>query len=580
MNHRLTRRAASAIAVATIVLGSASTASAGVWTPTPSGTTADITAVAYGGAGGSHLIYGTSSGQILKDGLVRSTNVGFSVRDIAFNPAGTVGLAAMSNGGLMRSADGGDSWSLVPLNNTTWSQSPICSATPSGPVGPATPGSNLNAVAWKDGTTAYVVGDDRGMVLKTANAGLNWADTSRLSNNTCRVNTPSGDRVTDVKTIPGTDFVWIVDDAFGATSVSSNGITSTVARRSVESSVNCFDHRPQLALDPDSPNRAFMVDTCSGNLAFGSSSDGGSTWDISQNYFAGDGSGLTGLNDIAIAGGATVAVGNSGAILVENNGRDAYFQRADGLDATNDWLSVAKRDATTAAVGGASGRLLTTTQATTIPDIVAPSGTVTGPVTAVAGVPQTYTANVADNAGGTGIDTGSFAWTATGVPAAGGNPATLTFPSAGFYSVHVAFKDLAGNAAEASLAVSVSAPTTPPVLKPGATTKTTSATVPGARITFGVPKGCVSPGQTFAVTLTWKKQKRKGNRFVKVRRADFYIGTKRVKSDKKAPFRQTLTVKAGTKPGSTVTVKARAFIKVTRGKSPTKSITSSVKVCG
>ena len=90
----------------------------------------------------------------------------------------------------------------------------------------------------------------------------------------------------------------------------------------------------------------------------------------------------------------------------------------------------------------------------------------------------------------------------------------------------------------------------------------------------------MNPGQTFTVTLTWKKQKRKGNRFVKVRRADFYIGRTRVKIDKTAPFRQTLRVKAGTKPGSTVTVKARAFIKVKRGKSPTKSISSSVRVCG
>jgi len=90
----------------------------------------------------------------------------------------------------------------------------------------------------------------------------------------------------------------------------------------------------------------------------------------------------------------------------------------------------------------------------------------------------------------------------------------------------------------------------------------------------------VAPGKTFTVTLTWKKQKRKGNKFVKVRRADFYIGSKRVKIDKKAPFRQTLKVTASSKPGSTVTLKARAYIKVKRGKSPTKSITSKIKVCG
>ena len=47
-----------------------------------------------------------------------------------------------------------------------------------------------------------------------------------------------------------------------------------------------------------------------------------------------------------------------------------------------------------------------------------------------------------------------------------------------------------------------------------------------------------------------------------------------MKIDKKAPFTQTLKVKAGTKAGSTITVKARAYVKVTKGKSPTKSISS------
>ena len=42
------------------------------------------------------------------------------------------------------------------------------------------------------------------------------------------------------------------------------------------------------------------------------------------------------------------------------------FQRADGANRTNDWLSVDKLNATTAAVGGRNGALLTTTQATTV----------------------------------------------------------------------------------------------------------------------------------------------------------------------------------------------------------------------
>jgi hypothetical protein len=106
-----------------------------------------------------------------------------------------------------------------------------------------------------------------------------------------------------------------------------------------------------------------------------------------------------------------------------------------------------------------------------------------------------------------------------------------------------------------------------------------TVSVPGASISFGVPTGCVQPGSTFRVTLSWKRKKRKGNLFVKVTRADFYIGTKVVRKDKKAPFVQTLRVTASAKRGSTISLRARAFIKVKRGKAPKKSVKATIKVC-
>lgn len=110
--------------------------------------------------------------------------------------------------------------------------------------------------------------------------------------------------------------------------------------------------------------------------------------------------------------------------------------------------------------------------------------------------------------------------------------------------------------------------------------RTVTATVPGAELGLDVPKGCVRPGQKFKVTLRFKKQRRKGNLFVKVRRVDFSEGTKLKLRDRKAPFTYTFKVQASKKPGSTVTVRARAFIKVKRGKGPKKSIKTTVKVCG
>ena len=80
--------------------------------------------------------------------------------------------------------------------------------------------------------------------------------------------------------------------------------------------------------------------------------------------------------------------------------------------------------------------------------------------------------------------------------------------------------------------------------------------------------------------LTWKRQKRKGNLFVKVRRADFYLGSRVIKVDTRVPFVHTYNVTVTQRPGSTIALRARAFIKVKRGKSPKKSIRAKVRVCG
>jgi photosystem II stability/assembly factor-like uncharacterized protein len=569
------------VMAATALLTLAGPASAGIWTPISSGTTAAITAIAYAG---TTPVYGTASGQLLKGGVVKSTNPGYGVRDIAFAPGGAIGLAALSSGRLLRTVNAGETWSTV--TTTTVNQTTVCASSPGGPspTGPVT--GNFNAVTWKDASTAYAISQQEGVVQKTTNGGAAWTEVSRQSNNTCRVDAGGAyGYLTDAYAVPGSDFLWMISSDFGSIYISPDGLATPVARLS-DDGVNCYDHRPRLAVDPDQSNVAFQVDGCNGNLQLSSTQDAGATWSGSQNYFAGDGHALTGLNDVAVAGGSALAVGNGGAILVDPNGRDAYFQRADGADATGDWDAVAKLDAHNAVVGGAGGRLLVTTDAGAIPDIVAPDGAISGPSTVVAGVPATFTANLSDNAGGSGIDAGSLVWSASDLPNAGGNPVTLSWPTAGYKTVTVAFKDAAGNAATRSIGVSVSAPartTMPPITRtPPAPNpiRTTSATAGGAKISLGTPNTCVAPGGTFKVTLTWQKQKRKGNRFVKVRRADFSIGTRRVKIDTKAPFTQTLKVTASTRKGSTITVKARAYIKVTHGRSPTKSIKTTVKVCG
>ncbi len=107
-------------------------------------------------------------------------------------------------------------------------------------------------------------------------------------------------------------------------------------------------------------------------------------------------------------------------------------------------------------------------------------------------------------------------------------------------------------------------------------TRTKSAKVRGATISLRVPTGCAKPGGRVKVSLTWKRRARN---FVRVTKAYFYVGSKRVKTDRRAPFTQTLRIPVGAKPGSTIKLGTRAFTKVKRGKAPRKSIATNLKVC-
>jgi photosystem II stability/assembly factor-like uncharacterized protein len=418
------RRALLLAALLALVAVAAPTAQAGIWTPYASGTTETITAVDYRAP--DQLVYATAGGKIFKNGVQKLNAPGVSFNDLAMSPDGTKGIAVGSNATVYRSANGGETWAgPTSLAATTFGHT--CPGSGSYTRNTA-PTGNLQAVAWSSDTVAWAVGADRGVVLQTTNGGNTWSDLSRQANGTCFVNAGP---LTDVAAIPGTGILWILDDGFGARNISSNGLTSSATRQN-STAANCFDKRPRLALDTTNPNRSFVSDRCNGTLQWGYGEDGGVNYELSLEFPNGNGSSLTGLNDTAIAGGSAIAVGNGGAILVSNNGRQAYFQRADGTDATNDWQAVDKFDAANAAVVGTNGRVLLSTQANAIPDVVKPSGTISGPTTATAGAPVTYTANVADDAGGSGIDPAGFAWSAAGLPDATGNPVTVTFPSAGF----------------------------------------------------------------------------------------------------------------------------------------------------
>jgi hypothetical protein len=125
-------------------------------------------------------------------------------------------------------------------------------------------------------------------------------------------------------------------------------------------------------------------------------------------------------------------------------------------------------------------------------------------------------------------------------------------------------------------------PVPAPAQPPGNTTappRSIAVRTPGAVITLLVSGGCVRRGGVLRATLRWKKQRRKGSVFVKVRRTDFFIGRRRVVVDLRAPFALRFKVPLATAPGSALTLRARAYIKVRHGRGPKKSLSISVRIC-
>ena len=64
---------------------------------------------------------------------------------------------------------------------------------------------------------------------------------------------------------------------------------------------------------------------------------------------------------------------------------------------------------TNAAVGGKAGKLIISTTANITPDTTKPTGTISGPATGKTGEALTFTATLADEAGGSGINAGGDA---------------------------------------------------------------------------------------------------------------------------------------------------------------------------
>lgn len=592
---------AAALTFAAFALASAPAHAASIWTQIPSGTSSDITGIAY--QSDSRFWFVTGSGEIFTrqgDGSFarKYGPSAVALNDIAFQPGGSVGIAVGDAGQVLRSIDGGATWTDANPSVTPIPVSANAAAKTFSTCDGTYPLGNVNSVRFASSGRVWLFGEGSQMAksepVNAANVGGpgTWVDANRdtkgtvsTTDDTCKLT--SGDTgynagIDDAFFTANPDVAYICTGYFGPVFFTANDLATTAAKKPDDCGNGSLTNR-RMAGDVANPSRQWAVghDVSPSTSYMQYTGDG---WSTSSNVTIVNDTAhaLGSAYDVANSNGTTLIAGDAGMILNNTSGTGAFYNNAaDGSLATAAWHAAALASGTQGAVGGSGGVLAVTNAANTIPDIVAPTGTIAGPATAVAGVPATFTANVADNAGGSGINPASFVWTSTGTAGASGNPAAITFPNPGYYTVRVTYADNAGNTATASTSIQVSAaPIVPPPPAPTVTNKTTSVSVSGGIVTLKSPKSCVPVGSRFTVTMSFKrKSTSRTGKVIKIIQVVFYIDGKKRVTDKKAPFAQRLSVRSF-KAGSTHKLKARATMKVRHGKPPTKSIQTTFKVCG
>lgn len=493
-----------ALAAGALLIGAAP-AAAGIWTEVPSGTTSEITAIEYQSE--ARFWFTTAGGQIWRrradlGGFEQVYAGGLALRDVEFQPGGgQVGFAVGAGGTVLRSVDGGASWARVtgiPVSNVGDGSGNKCTMTE--PLG------DVAFVRFAGLNRVWIGGPRRQLAtsqpVSPANLGATgwWYDANRKPvprvGDNCWIRDSNG--IADMFATADPSAFYLALAGSEAALLSSDNLQSTPLTAG-SGVANGFTLAGSLAGDTGSPNRQWSVTPSPyGNSAAVYTEDGWTTtrWMRLVNESAHPWP-ATGPYDVAFAGGTVLTAGNGGFIAHSVNGRDFFWNGADGALATHDWRSVALADGTHAAIGGADGRLLLSSVAATTPDLLRPTGFIDGPGTAVAGQPVGFTL-VASDDGGSGLNPGATAWSVTGLPGAGGPSATFVFPAPGGYTVNASFSDNAGNSATATRFVLVGrAPVGGTIPDPPRRTETPRG---GGRSRGGTPTPPNAGGGTTATT--------------------------------------------------------------------------------
>ncbi len=521
---------------------SAPAAHAVSWTEVPSNTTEDITAVEYRGAAGFWIA--TANGKILKRsgetfGL-KTASAGTVFTDIEFNAAGTVGFAVGTNGKLMRSQDGGDSWVNVMLpdggDQTSDNQ---CGGVDEAP-------GDLDSVTFQSPTRAWVTGG--GTQIWRTTAGATEANVGSTTGGWEYANDAGADckieqDVDDIFPVAGSDSLYFVAKSFGGMWFTSNGLTGAASKKAA-SAGNGFQETRRLAGDPTNPNRQWSVAPNGSGGSYVARTTTG--WSSEDGFsIATPDTDFDKMYDIDYEGGTVLTAGDAGSIATSVDGTNFYIEPAGGALATQAWRSVSVASATDAAIGGTGGKLIVSTTANQVRDIVKPTGTISGPSSGTTGSPLTFTATIADEAGGSGINAAASSWTTPGLPNQSGPSATFTFPQPGVYTITLTFADNAGNTNTATASVDVTQGTgnlptpvlpgsTKPPLVGGAAKKKGKYVVFKVKGKLGLPAGVTAAqgcNGTMSISV-YKRKKRLAAKRTRVKSSCRYKKTIKVKRKK------------------------------------------------
>lgn len=342
------------------------TASAASWTEVASGTTSEISAIEYQDA--SHLWFTTRSGEIFTrqgDGSFARTfgPTAIPLNDIEFS--GGVGFAVGNAGQVLRSTDGGASWTDV---NPAGSPIPVSKRTTSSTFNDCTASEALgdvNAVRFAGAGQVWILGE--GSQIARSNAGDlgapgSWSDANRdtkgtpaTDDDTCKVpityNQGGGDAF-----FPTASVGYFCTAFFGEVFFTADNLANTAAKKTADCGNGTLFNR-RLAGDTGNPNRMWAVAPGGGNASYMSMTTDGWTSSSALTLAHPEKRELGSPYDVDFAGGTVLIAGDQGMILNSADGTTFNYVDAGGALATEGWRAAALASSKAAAVGGTGGKL-------------------------------------------------------------------------------------------------------------------------------------------------------------------------------------------------------------------------------